>query len=69
MQDAIASVAAIIPPLKGKEVQLKELAQQSFLPLEVQGDKSYVVSVRHGALVDKQRLLQLLKGERMSATQ
>ena len=69
MQDAIASVAAIVPPLKGKEVQLKELALQSFLPLEVQGDKSYVVSVRHGALLDRQRLLQLLKGEKISGSQ
>ena len=65
-QDGSLRVDAIVPPLKGKEVQLRELAQQSFLPLDVDGDRQYLISMRHGALLDRPRLVQLLKGESMS---
>ena len=65
-QDAAASVEALVPPLKGKDVQLAQLAKQSFLPLDVEGDRQYLVSLRHGALLDRARLLQLLKGESIS---
>ena len=57
---------AVVPPLKGKDVQLAELAKQAFLPLDVEGDRQYLVSLRHGTLLDKPRLLQLLRGQHVS---
>ncbi|DBA91034.1 TPA: hypothetical protein ACH3X2_004232 [Trebouxia sp. C0005] len=62
-QDSIVPVARVVPPLKycTKE-ELHVLAEQPMIPLNVEGDRQYLISLRHGLLVDKQRLFQILEG-------
>ena len=51
------------PALKGvSDAQLAKRARDTFLPLDVVADKQYLLSLRHGKLLEKQLLLQLLKG-------
>ncbi len=38
------------------------MAEQPMIPLNVEGDRQYLISLRHGLLVDKQRLFQILEG-------
>ena len=52
-----------MPPLKYMtEKELHDLAEQPMIPLNVDGDRQYLISLRHGILVDKPRLFQILKG-------
>ncbi|KAL0051647.1 hypothetical protein WJX82_011174 [Trebouxia sp. C0006] len=62
-QDSIVPVERVVPPLKycTKE-ELHSLAEQPMIPLNVEGDRQYLISLRHGLLVDKQRLFQILEG-------
>ena len=63
LQDSIVPVERVVPPLKycTKE-ELHSLAEQPMIPLNVEGDRQYLISLRHGLLVDKQRLFQILEG-------
>ena len=63
VQDAVAEVSNIVPPLKGADMDFVALAKQSFLPVDVAGDRQYLVSLRHGVLLDKIILMALLKGQ------
>lgn len=62
-QDSIVPLERVVPPLKycTKE-DLHDLAEQPMIPLNVEGDRQYLISLRHGLLVDKQRLFQILEG-------
>lgn len=62
-QDSVVSIDRVVPPLKylNKE-ELFEIANQPVTPLNVDGDRQYLMSLRHGHLVDKTRLFQILKG-------
>ena len=43
------------------------LAKQSFLPVDVAGDRQYLISLRHGVLLDKAKVMSLLKGQDLAA--
>jgi hypothetical protein len=63
MQDNIVPPERLIAPLQGcSATQLSEIAEQSLLPIDVEGDRQYIISLRHGRLVNKQKLMNVLKG-------
>ncbi len=54
----------LIPPFKGaSDVELGYLAGQTLLPIDVEGDRQYFVSIPHGRIMQKELLLQVLKGK------
>ena len=64
LQDSIVALDRVVPPLKYMtQKELHDLAEQPMIPLNVDGDRQYLISLRHGILVDKQRLFQILKGD------
>ena len=63
MQDNIVPAGRLIAPLQGcSQTQLTEIAEQTLLPIDVEGDRQYILSLRHGHLVNKQKLMEVLKG-------
>ena len=63
--DLDVPLASVVPPLEGlSRAALAEAARQTFLPLSVAGheERQFVLSLRHGVLVDRGALLQLLDG-------
>ena len=57
-------VDRLVPPFKGASgVELGHLAGQTLLPIDVEGDRQYFISIPHGRLVEKDLLLKVLKGE------
>ena len=54
----------LIPPFKGAtDIELGYLAGQTLLPIDVEGDRQYFLSIPHGRILRKELLLQVLKGE------
>ena len=52
------------PYIKGlSEAAMKELALHAFIPLDVIGRHQYIVSVRHGVLVDRGAFIAVLSGK------
>ena len=62
LQDNVIPLEDVVPLLNGTTTQAAQVAMQSFIPLQVAGDRQYLLSLRHGALLDRQRLLQVLQG-------
>jgi hypothetical protein len=63
LQDSIVPLERVVPPLKYCTTdELHNMAEQPMIPLNVEGDRQYLISLRHGLLVDKQRLFQILEG-------
>lgn len=57
-------VDRLVPPFKDASgVELGYLAGQTLLPIDVEGDRQYFISIPHGRLVEKDLLLKVLKGE------
>lgn len=52
----------IDPPLKCSATQAAQLASQSFIPLQIPGDRQFLLSLRHGTVKDRGKLLQVLQG-------
>lgn len=51
-------------PLAGLQADRERaLAAATFVPLSVRGDKQYLLSLRHGSLLQKQLLWNVLEGE------
>lgn len=64
MQDTAVDLDRLIPPFKGASgVELGYLAGQTLLPIDVEGDRQYFVSIPHGRIMQKDLLLKVLKGE------
>jgi hypothetical protein len=64
VQDTAVDVSRLVPPFKGASgVELGFLAGQMLLPIDVEGDRQYFISIPHGRLVEKDLLLKVLKGE------
>ena len=64
VQDNMVEVARMVPPLEGCTPQeLRSIAQQTLIPVDVEGDRQYFLSLRHGHLVDKARLMAILQGK------
>ena len=69
MQDNIVQLEDIIPPLRDlPTATLYELALQPLIPVEVLGDRQYYISLRHGILTNKARLIRLLEGKTTELT-
>ena len=61
MQDTVVSVDQLVPPMQRLSKREKaELIHQTLFPLDVSADRQYLMSLRHGILVDKPRLVQIL---------
>ena len=57
-------LSRLVPPFEGaSDVELGFLAGQTLLPIDVEGDRQYFISIPHGRLVEKGLLLKVLKGE------
>ena len=44
-------------------MELGYLAGQTLLPIDVEGDRQYFLSIPHGRIIQKDLLLKVLKGE------
>ena len=63
-QDTAVELDRLIPPFKGaSDMELGFLAGQTLLPIDVEGDRQYFLSIPHGRIMRKDLLLQALKGE------
>eukprot|EP00850_Spirogloea_muscicola_P008475 SM000045S16220 [mRNA] locus=s45:367138:368484:+ [translate_table: standard] len=62
-EDLVVDLSNVVPPLKGlNNEELRQGVQQLLLPLDVINHRQFIISLRHGILVDKTRLLRLLTG-------
>lgn len=61
-QDVMVELEDLVPVLNVSAEQAAVLARQSFIPLTVAGDRQYLLSLRHGQLLDKDQLFKVLKG-------
>lgn len=53
----------MIPPLKGgSDREVFQIATQSLLPIDVEGDRQYFMSLRHGHIVNRPALLDIFRG-------
>ena len=55
-------VEDLVPVLNVSAEKAALLARQSFIPLNVAGDRQYLISLRHGVLVQREALFKLLNG-------
>lgn len=61
------NVDQLIPPMQRMSQKEKaELIQQTIFPLDVSADRQYLISLRHGNLVDRPRLEEILTEGRLS---
>jgi hypothetical protein len=52
-----------VPPFHGaSEEQIKSQADAAFIPVDVLQDKQYLLSLRHGDLLEPAALMTLLRG-------
>lgn len=67
LQDTVVSIDQLIPPMERLSQKEKaELIHQTMFPLDVSADRQYLISLRHGVLVDKPKLVELLTEGRVS---
>ena len=64
LQDELVELHCIEPPLKGLEDhQIRTLAAATFMPLSVHRGKQYLLSLRHGSVLQAQLLRDVLAGQ------
>ena len=64
LQDSAVELNRLVPPFRGASgVELGYLAGQTLLPIDVEGDRQYFLSIPHGRIMQKDLLLKVLKGE------
>jgi hypothetical protein len=64
LQDAYVPLQLLVPPFSGlSDHQIGRLSANTFLPLDVAHNKQYLLSLRHGTLLQRGLLLRLLRGE------
>ncbi|GAB4824099.1 hypothetical protein N2152v2_011145 [Parachlorella kessleri] len=62
-EDIEVQLPAIVPPLQGVLPQVRaSMLQEMLIPVDVEGDRQYYLSLRYGFIVDKQQLRDLLEG-------
>jgi hypothetical protein len=67
-QDNWVHPERLVPPLWDCSPQeLRALIAQPLLPVDVEGDRQYILSLRHGRLIDRTRLLAVLQGRASEA--
>ena len=63
-QDADVPLSRFIPPLLGlSQRRAQELAGGMFIPVDVAQDKQYLLSVKHGRVLEPRLLMRLLRGQ------
>ena len=68
MQDTVVSIDQLVPPMQRlSKVEKAELISQTLFPLDVAADRQYLISLRHGVLVDKAKLVEVLTEGRHAA--
>lgn len=66
-QDTLVSIDQLIPPMQRMSQKEKaELIHQTIFPLDVSADRQYLISLRHGILVDRPKLEEILTEGRLS---
>lgn len=67
LQDTLVSIDQLIPPMQRMSQKEKaELIHQTIFPLDVSADRQYLISLRHGILVDRPKLEEILTEGRLS---
>lgn len=62
-EDNLVSMHEVVPPLKSLGPEgLAQMARQPLIPLQVDGDRQYYISLRHGVLLQKDTLMRILNG-------
>ena len=61
-QDNSVELEDEVPVLNVSSEQAAQMAMQTFIPFNVIGDRSYLLSLRHGKLADRNALLRILSG-------
>lgn len=62
-QNLDVELSDVVPPLRGlSDAELAAAAGHVLLPLEVVGARQFVLSLRHGHTLDRERLMALLHG-------
>ena len=63
--DDVVDFADIVPPLaQCDDARVRAISMLTFIPLEVRGKRTYVVSLRHGRMVDGAAMLRVCRGAR-----
>lgn len=63
----MVSVDALVPPFKDVTPgEVASLARQPLLPLDVEGDRQYIISLRQGLVEEPHLLKQLLSGQSLT---
>ena len=66
VQDTYVDIRRILPPLKDvSQAARKEMAELPLIPIDVEADRQYLISLRHGIFVDRVKLFQLLEGQQI----
>ena len=53
----------VLPLVNLTQEQVREVVSQPLIPLNVTEDRQYLISLRHGALLDTKKLLHILVGK------
>jgi hypothetical protein len=62
-QDVDAPLASVRPPFKGvRQDEVRRVCSQTLFPVDVEGDRQFYLSARHGKVVEKRHLMALLDG-------
>jgi hypothetical protein len=70
MQDNLVPIHEVVPPLKSLGAEgLSQMARQPLIPVQVDGDRQYYISLRHGLLLQKETLMRILEGSHSSQLQ
>ena len=68
MQDVYVPLHRIAPPFLGLgDAQIAALSRNMFKPLDVPGERQFLLSLSRGTLLDRPRFLALLKGDMHAA--
>ena len=63
VQDNVVDTERLVPPLQGCGPEdIRAMVAQPLLPVDVEGDRQYVMSLRYGRIMDKRALLAVLQG-------
>ena len=66
LQDTCVDIRRILPPLKDVSQAARiEMAELPLIPIDVEADRQYLVSLRHGIFVDRTKLFRLLEGQQI----
>lgn len=63
LQDNLVPLSHLVPPLQQLTAEgLRKAALQALTPVSVDGERQFYISLRYGIFVNKEALLEVLKG-------